>query len=100
MRAKKAKLLRKVIRRQIEKQQPHTDFDLMETRYEKTEKFARQVPYINSKGKIETATIIYTMPIKLDFCFRRAYKSMKDVMKRSGNLKNVKLKKSYQKSKG
>ena len=92
MRAKKAKLLRKVIRRQIAKQQGNTELDLMETRYEKIERFARQVPYVNSNGKLETATVLYTMPIKLDFCFRRAYKSLKYVMKKSGNLKNAKLK--------
>ena len=94
MRAKKAKLLRKVIKRQIAKQQPHTDVDLMENRYEKVEKFARQVPYVNDKGKVETTTILYTMPVRLDFCFRRAYKSLKYVMKKSGNLKNAKLRKA------
>lgn len=92
MRAKKAKLLRKVIRRQIAKQQPNTELDLMETKYEEAEKFARQVPYINDKGKMETATVVYTMPIRLEYCFRRAYKSLKYIMKKSGNLKNAKLK--------
>ena len=88
MRNKKAKILRRVIKNQINKMQVNSERDLMETKYEDVKKFARRVPYVD-KGELKTADIVYTMPLRLDFCFRRAYQSLKQTVKRSGQLKNV-----------
>lgn len=88
MRGKKAKALRKVIKNQINKMAINSDRDLMETSYEPVEKFAKQ-HMVNKDGKPEDVTLIFTQPIKMDFCFRRAYQSLKYTVKQSGQLKNV-----------
>lgn len=88
MRGKKAKVLRKVIKRQILKMSVDSKKNLMEKHYEPVQKFAKQ-QLILIEGKQEKVTLIYTQPIKLDFCFRRAYQSLKSVVK-AGKVKNVK----------
>lgn len=88
MRGKKAKALRRVIKRQIERMAVE-DKDLMVTSYEEPKKFAKRFTVLRD-GKPALEDLIFTEPVIMDFCFRRAYQSLKDVVKRSGQLKNVK----------
>ena len=88
MRGKKAKALRKVIKNQISKMAVGTERDLNQTVYEEPKKFAKQHLVLRN-GKTEQIALVYTKPIVMEFCFRRAYQSLKQVVKQTGKLKDV-----------
>ena len=92
MRNKKAKALRRVAKRQVAKQQGKDEFkniNLFEKRFLKVEKFAKQHLVLRD-GKPEYVALIYTKPIKLDFCLRRVYQSLKGFLKYENKIKDVK----------
>ena len=91
MRGKKSKILKSVITNQLLKMKVEGIDDLFQRRYEPFQYVTKNMLIReNNEPKIIQVEII--QPIKLEFCFRRAYQSLKDTLKSSGSIKNVKRK--------
>lgn len=88
MRGTKARALRKATKNQMARPQENSERDLMITAYAPIERFAKR-DLVLKDGKPTEVDTIYTEPIHLDFCFRRAYQSLKAIVKQSGQLKDV-----------
>lgn len=91
MRGKKAKLLKRVIRNQLQKLNLEgvNKTEIHQKKYEPISFRQKNfVVYENKEPKVIEMNVIN--PVRLDFCERRAYQSLKDTLIKAGAIKNVK----------